>query len=295
MKEIIYLDTKLVNSLLAQTNAGLVTKLINENSESDSNTESGSKTTTTSGSTGFAMGVKGEVSHSESDADSYSVVFSKSNKNLIESALDDYSLDVLLDSLENKIKSENYNIGEIVLVCDTIQSYNFKSLIHGVELRGIASQLEGYAEFQENRAKFDKLKESEKHLDKHKLLSTKVTSSGWNNFHNAKIMAEYMDSLFPNMTLIKIADTLSICENEMIRLNPAILNFNNIGERKATVLGIISSKFAEKIPADFSKAKQTDGLYRNAPSMFSNIVLGSNNIIDEGDFAVRPIAIYFEN
>ncbi|HEL0677777.1 TPA: hypothetical protein TVG21_000424 [Streptococcus equi subsp. zooepidemicus] len=295
MKEIIYLDTKLVNSLLAQTNAGLVTKLINENSESDSNTESGSKTTTTSGSTGFAMGVKGEVSYSESDADSYSVVFSKSNKNLIESALDDYSLDVLLDSLEDKIKSENYNIGEIVLVCDTIQSYNFKSLIHGVELRGIASQLEGYAEFQENRAKFDKLKESEKHLDKHKLLSTKVESSGWNNFHNAKIMAEYMDSLFPNMTLIKIADTLSICENEMIRLNPAIMNFNNIGEREAKVLGIISSKFFEKVPEDFSKATQSDGLYRNAPSMFSNIILGSNDIIDKNDFVVRPIAIYFEN
>ena len=41
MKEIIYLDTNLVNSLLAQQNAGLVTKLVNENSESDSNAEGG--------------------------------------------------------------------------------------------------------------------------------------------------------------------------------------------------------------------------------------------------------------
>lgn len=30
MKEIIYLDTNLVNSLLAQQNAGLITKLVNE-------------------------------------------------------------------------------------------------------------------------------------------------------------------------------------------------------------------------------------------------------------------------
>lgn len=33
MKEIIYLDTNLVNSLLAQQNAGLITKLVNEDGE----------------------------------------------------------------------------------------------------------------------------------------------------------------------------------------------------------------------------------------------------------------------
>ncbi|WP_260214302.1 DUF6414 family protein [Streptococcus thermophilus] len=54
MKEIIYLDTNLVNSLLAQQNAGLVTKLVNENSESDSNAEGGFDQTATSVSGGVS-------------------------------------------------------------------------------------------------------------------------------------------------------------------------------------------------------------------------------------------------
>ncbi len=45
MKEIIYLDTKLVNSFLAQQNSGLITKLVNEDSESDSRKEYRANTT----------------------------------------------------------------------------------------------------------------------------------------------------------------------------------------------------------------------------------------------------------
>lgn len=59
MKEIIYLDTNLVNSLLAQQNAGLVTKLVNENSESDSNAEGGFDQTATSVSGGVSTLIEG--------------------------------------------------------------------------------------------------------------------------------------------------------------------------------------------------------------------------------------------
>ncbi|MDY4001619.1 MAG: hypothetical protein SOY62_03705 [Streptococcus orisratti] len=295
MKEIIYLNTQLVNSLLAQTNSGLVTKLINENGESQSDSETGSEQASTSGTAGVNAGIKGEVTHAESETDSYSIVFSKSNRNLIETALDDYSLDVLLDSLKKDIKTESFSIGDIMLIDGTLQSYNFKTLIHAIEFKGISGQLDGYEEFLANRTKFDKLKEREKNLEKNKQLIAKVNGSPWNNFHLAKIMAENMDSLFPNMTLIKIADTLSICENELIRLNPAVLNFNNISERNAKVLGIVTSKFKETIPKDFSKAIKTDSIYRNVQNIFSNIILGSNHIIEQDDFVVRPIAIYFEN
>ncbi|HEM6145154.1 TPA: hypothetical protein ACGOY9_000521 [Streptococcus suis] len=295
MKEIIYLDTSLINSLLAQVNSGLVTKLVSETSESDSNTENGGATETSTAAAGINAILRGDTSHSTTNIDSYSIVFSRSNRNLIESALDDYSLDVLLDSIKDRLKSEDYAVGDFVLINDVLHSYNFKTLINGIELKGIGSQLEGYEEFQNDRRKFDKLSEKEKHLDKNKQLINRVTSSSWNNFYNAKIMAEYMDSLFPDMTLIKIADTLSICENKLIRLNPAIMNFNNLGGRNANVLGIVTSKFTEKVPSDFTNAKESDALYRNAPSIFSNIILGSNHIINRDDFVVRPIAIYYQN
>lgn len=39
LKEIIYLDTVFVNSILAQMNKGLVTKLVNEDMETDSSSD----------------------------------------------------------------------------------------------------------------------------------------------------------------------------------------------------------------------------------------------------------------
>lgn len=110
MKEIIYLDTNLVNSLLAQQNAGLVTKLVNENSESDSNAEGGFDQTATSVSGGVSTLIRADVNHSAIENENYNIVFSRSNRNLIETALDDYSLDLLLQELENDklLKSSDF-------------------------------------------------------------------------------------------------------------------------------------------------------------------------------------------
>lgn len=295
MKEIVYLDIPLVNSLLAQTNKGLITKLVEEEADSSSNTESGGAQTTTSVSFGVNAVAKADTAQSETEIDNYSVVFSKSNKNLIERALDDYSLDVLLDSLERQLVHEAYDIGQFVFIRDQISIYNFESIINGMSLKGVASQLDDYPEYLADRARYDKMKSSEKNSKKGENLKTKLESNGWNNIYSARIMAEYMDTLFPDSTLIKIADTLSICDNEMIRMNHALLNFNNISKRQATILGIVTSKITETVPEDFSEVTKSDGLYRNAISIFGNIVLGSNSIIEQGDFIVRPIAIYFDN
>ena len=118
MKEIIYLDTNLVNSLLAQQNAGLVTKLVNENSESDSNAEGGFEQSTTTVSGGFTALVKADGNHSTTENENYNIVFSRSNRNLIETALDDYSLDLLLQELENDklLKSSDFRDATLSLL-----------------------------------------------------------------------------------------------------------------------------------------------------------------------------------
>ena len=100
MKEIIYLDTKLVNSFLAQQNSGLITKLVNEDAESDSRTEGTTEQTTTSSGIGLSALLKASGEYSSTNLESYNFVFSKSNKNLVETALDDYSLDLLITGLE---------------------------------------------------------------------------------------------------------------------------------------------------------------------------------------------------
>ena len=130
MKEIIYLDTNLVNSLLAQQNAGLVTKLVNENSESDSNAEGGFEQSTTTVSGGFTALVKADGNHSTTENENYNIVFSRSNRNLIETALDDYSLDLLLQELENDklLKSSDFRDGDFVFTVGRFDFFDFEQL-----------------------------------------------------------------------------------------------------------------------------------------------------------------------
>lgn len=130
MKEIIYLDTNLVNSLLAQQNAGLVTKLVNENSESDSNAEGGFDQTATSVSGGVSTLIKAGVNHSAIENENYNIVFSRSNRNLIETALDDYSLDLLLQELENDklLKSSDFRDGDFVFTVGRFDFFDFEQL-----------------------------------------------------------------------------------------------------------------------------------------------------------------------
>lgn len=60
MKEIIYLDTKLVNSLLAQLDQGLILKQISEENSTNGNIDevSTQSTSATTGEAGFAPFVK---------------------------------------------------------------------------------------------------------------------------------------------------------------------------------------------------------------------------------------------
>ena len=125
MKEIIYLNTKLVNSMLAQLNTGLITKLINEQGITDTKGESTNETVSSAlnykGSMAF---LSGAVTSADTYTDTTNAVFSTNNKDLIETAMDDYSLDILLNNLqkENLIKNENYQDGNLILSKGSISS-----------------------------------------------------------------------------------------------------------------------------------------------------------------------------
>ena len=105
----------------------------------------------------------------------------------------------------------------------------------------------------------------------------------------------YVNNLFKENTLIKINEFVSICENQYIRLSTPQLYFNNFSDKNITVLAVIITKINEKIPNEFSDSlSELNDFFKNGPALISNIMLGSTNVIDENDFIVRPIAIYYE-
>jgi len=297
MKEIIYLDTKLVNSLLAQQNSGLITKLVNEDAESDARTEGSTEQVTSSSDVGVAALLKAAGSYSKTNVDNYNFVFSKSNKNLVETALDDYSLDLLITGLEAKelIKHSDYQDGDLISVSGELTVFNFEQLAETSDLEEIEFLLPGYDEFKSLQSELRKIKGKDKHLPKTKQIQKELSRNGWNNFEMMKHVSSYLTKLLPETNLIKISDTFSILPLEFLRVQSVQLSFMQLGKRKIKMLGICSSTFDEQIPSDFSHMKDSNLMLKYAPTTILNIMLGSFGMVNKDDHLVRPIAIYFED
>lgn len=297
MKEIIYLDTNLVNSLLAQQNAGLVTKLVNEDGESDAKTEGSTEQKTISSDVGLSALLKATGGYSSTNVDSYNFVFSKSNKNLVETALDDYSLDLLITGLEakNLIKHSDYQDGDLISVYGELTVFNFEQLAETSDLEEIGFLLPEYDEFKALKSEYGKIKGKEKHLRRAKEIQESLSTNGWNIFETIKHMSVYLKKLLPETNLIKISNTFSILPLEFLRVQSVQLSFMQFGKRKIKMLGICSSTFDEQIPSDFSHMEDSNLMLKYAPTTILNIILGSFGMIDKDDHLVRPIAIYFED
>lgn len=297
MKEIIYLDTKLVNSLLAQQNSGLITKLVNEDGESDARAEGSTEQTTTSSGIGLSALLKASGEYSSTNLDSYNFVFSKSNKNLVETALDDYSLDLLITGLEAKelIKHSDYRDGDLISVSGELTVFNFEQLANTSDLEEIEFLLPGYDEFKSLQSELRKIKGKDKHLPKNKQIQKELSRNSWNNFEMMKHVSSYLTKLLPETNLIKISNTFSILPLEFLRVQSVQLSFMQLGKRKIKMLGICSSIFDEQIPSDFSHMKDSNLMLRYAPTTILNIMLGSFGMVNKDDHLVRPIAIYFED
>lgn len=297
MKEIIYLDTKLVNSLLAQQNSGLITKLVNEDAESDARTEGSAEQITSSSDVGLSALLKAAGSYSKTNVDSYNFVFSKSNKNLVETALDDYSLDLLITGLEakNLIKHSDYQDGDLISTSGELTVFNFEQLANTSDLEEIGFLLPGYDEFKSLQSELKKINGKDKYLARTKQIQEALSSNGWNNFEMMKHMSSYLTKLLPETNLIKINNTFSILPLEFLRVQSVQLSFMQLGKRKIKMLGICSSTFDEQIPSEFSHMEDSSLMLKYAPTTILNIMLGSFGMVAKDDHLVRPIAIYFED
>lgn len=229
MKEIIYLDTNLVNSLLAQQNAGLVTKLVNENSESDSNAEGGFDQTATSVSGGVSTLIKAGVNHSAIENENYNIVFSRSNRNLIETALDDYSLDLLLQELENDklLKSSDFRDGDFVFTVGRFDFFDFEQLKNVSTFDEIEDILPEYAEFKKLQSEYKRVKNN----TRKEQLKDEISHNGWNNLESIRSMSAYFERLFPSSNLAKVSNTISVLPKEYMKV-PTAPTWSYAAQRK---------------------------------------------------------------
>ena len=297
LKEIIYLDTKLVNSIIAQNDQGLVLKRAFDKGKTNSNSEETTQATSLNTSGGVTVGANFNVNRGESNTDKQSLVYSETNKELIEVATHDYALDILLEILKDEIVNDCADDGQFIQQNDRVTFYDFKKLYESMDteklkllMPDIFQSIEKIEKELAKLSKSNKIKFEDKITELQKELDNSLPKI----FKKLNTFSDYMVGLYDGAILAKINNTLSICEPENIRLKPSLLSIMNLSNRKATILGIVVAKESGNSSIDNLQTDSANEVISNVANSFMEIVITSFDIASKGDYYVRPIAIYFE-
>ena len=297
MKEIIYLDSKLVNSIIAQNDQGLVLKRAFDKGETNSNSEETTQATSLNTSGGVTVGAKFNVNRGESNTDKQSLVYSETNKELIEVATHDYALDILLEILKDEIVNDCADDGQFIQQNDRVTFYDFKKLYESMDTEKLKLLMPDiFQPIEKKEKELSKISKSNKikFEDKIAELQKQLDNSLPKIFKKLNTFSDYMVGLYDGAILAKINNTLSICEPENIRLKPSLLSIMNLSNRKATILGIVVAKESGNSSIDNLQTDSPNEVISNVANSFMEIVITSFDIASKGDYYVRPIAIYFE-
>ncbi|MRI73375.1 hypothetical protein FDP51_04970 [Enterococcus mundtii] len=305
MKEYIYFDRQLVNSTLAQIDEGILTKLISGQTTTDTSQEDGGEEISYGTNGGINIAVASTKSEfSKKEIDKFSSVYSKGNSELIETALDDYSVDVLIDKLKSlsllKEDSKDLADGETFVSTDNFDVFNFEQLKVSVEKENLENVLKTPIEIDEARAELEKLTKNHHLRVKNKnripqLESYLETNDPFVNFQSALQFANYSSVLFPDTTLFRIGSFLAFCGSENLRINFPLMTFLSQTKRKITILGIVTTKRDKELVPGEGVQLPSDTIISAAPAIISDILLDKFMLAPIGSYFVRPIAIYFEN
>lgn len=328
MKEIIYLDTDIMNSLLAQLDHGIVNSYTKEQSKQtseDTSTQytSGGKSglgasfkVSTGAIPGGSFGFNGSLGSSDSESESSSKAFTDGQRDLLNKIFHDHALNILINKLkENQLiktnlLSEELTEGDIIKINGEFDFYDF-SLI------SVASNPNLWTEFlswEDNETTFNlSQKEAEKiysKISKNQTLTKKETlhqnealQVHQKYLENKKIInimkqlevhSSTTDKLFKDLTFIKTDKLIGLLKKKFLRESTESLSFRGSNSRKATfigrVIGVKDSVVDGTSELDFSPQQ-----INQIPNVLLDILLGSFDIIEVGDTLISPIAVFYES
>ncbi|STD25465.1 DUF6414 family protein [Enterococcus mundtii] len=324
MKDYIYLDMNLANSYLAQIDKGILKKIVNGEVLGSTNQENGGDTISSEG--GGSLGIPGVISGNgkmtKTEFDTFSTISSKNSSELIETVLDDYAIDLLINKLREKklIESlQNASEGDFVLINVPFKFYDFefmhKSLNENFftaiginnnknkQIEGIKALLKDYDKkikiynqpknknklSTEQRQEFEKIKHQKNKLSK----DLEKAKESIDVFDMFKILSEFGDSLFPNSVILSSKGYLAYCNRHNMRISQAQLSAISDSRRNICILANISN--VKEIVNKDGQINNFQTIDLNIlPSVFSELLLGNFGLLESGDRILRPIAIYFD-
>lgn len=319
MKEIIYLDTNIMNSMLAQLDEGLINSFSLEQSDQEmegevSQSTRGKKAGLTGGigvNTGMLPGgslnFKGSIGNSGNESESYSKTILEGQKDILNKAFHDHALNLLTQKLTDfdlLNETDDLKEGDLHKGESKYKFYDFdlikKSMdpelmsnimLHEVNMLDMSiSEAKKIVSKSNRNANERGLLETareivETHQEVDKIIKFYETM---NNF------SQYASNLLENLTVVKADNKIGLLKKEYLRESVESLTFRTDKSRNIKFLvriigkkDIVFNGFNQPVMANMNDLD-------TIPNMMLDIILGSFNIIEEGDLLVTPIAIYYE-
>ncbi|MGO3468448.1 MAG: DUF6414 family protein [Weissella hellenica] len=301
-KNIIYVDTELLNSEIAQLDGGIITKKTDSFGSNKTNQEENQ--------TGAKIGGKVkvpvfEISSSIGGNDKTTTSVTKAESELYDTVFHDYSIDMLLDMLKDELKSDEsqFHENDPVLVESAFKAYDFNQLMkitddnlldklqksfsasNKGDLTDINNQLKALKKApNKDRTFIAMLEQKKKELD-NPLKDVAHVFSAVNGF------SKFVDTLYPDTVIFRTAESITLANKKDLRITPAQVSALSNASQSIHILGLVLTKQNDNLNnfGDFS-ADDIDKI----TGMLSSIMLSSFSILHQGDSIIQPIAIYFE-
>lgn len=319
MKEIIYLDTEMMNSMLAQLDEGIINSFSLEQSEQASQSKGATSSVTKipdlksglklstgifpGGSIDFGSG----ISRRDMEGENVNQTVLESQKDILNKAFHDHALNVLLSKLKENgfLKTEEMNLieGDISFSESLYRFYDFDLIKEAsnfeklkdsflLEIRDIKLNY--------NQAKkiVDKINPTAK--EREQLEDAKKIINAHDSFKPMETLMEgifslssYSTALLKNLTIIKSGDFLGLLKKENLRESTESLSFRTSQQRKAKFLFRVIGK-KDFVHTGYNTPDFKENDLDKIPTMMLDIILQQFKILKTGDILIAPIAIYYE-
>lgn len=303
MKDFIYVDSDLATSYSAQINRGAVTKSSASSQNTKQSSESNEKEITNQGTAKLALGIDAGWDRKIAYADGTNQMISTNDAEATEIILHDYLIDSLISAL-GEIGAVNESVtdfkeGDFVLYRQTSTILDLDTAKNNLNSK-VFSAMMSFDDSDENQLKALKKINPKTHDINLAIseLQQKITHDKASAKETLKViermqeMTSQLSILFPDTVIIKTGDTIAFCDKDKFRLSPTAMLPITLSTRPVTIFGTVIS---EAKTNDVDLTGNTFEVLSKSSIFMPETILREMSIKKDGDYNIRPIAIYFED
>jgi ubiquinone biosynthesis protein COQ9 len=319
MKEIIYLNTDIMNSMLAQLEEGLIVNYALEQNTQESESEGQQsvrgKKAGLSGQvragTGFLPGGEfrfgASIGNDGSESEHESRTILEGQKDILNKAFHDYALEVLIKALnDNELindSEKDFKEGDLHLGESTFRFYDFDLLRKTMDYTALEDLMLGQVknlDISLAEAKKIVSKPNPNAKEREKMDSALMVTRAYEAakpiidiFKQLNSLSTFASNMLEGLTIIKTEDKIGLLKKDYLRESTESLSFRTDTSRRIKYLVRVIGK-KEEVYDGFNIPAFKENDLDLIPNLMLDAVLGSFNIIQTGDLLVTPIAIYHE-